>query len=240
MIGELGAVAQQLVGRLPTARSPRAQPSPMGTESRVSMHAVIAAASRSSGLGGGPDDGEVTFFDAVTDHLVGGDDWNLVLDVTGPDGEGFRHAGRFRVANRLGGLRRAMKRWQPVPGLVVPVLVSADRSTVEIDWTSFAKGGGIEQAVRLGTAVAAERGAVQGAAATGAMLAKQPRKAAKQRELALQHAPEMAVQVTTGVRPAREFGAYVSGLVQGGALSGQEGDDLLRLAGLLPPDPGAR
>lgn len=78
---------------------------------------------------------------------------------------------------------------------------------------------------------------MQGAAATGAMLAKHPKKAAKQRALALQHAPEMAVQVTTGVRPAREFGAYVSGLVQGGALSSEEGDDLLRLAGILPAEP---
>lgn len=200
------------------------------------MHAVVVSASRST-VGGGPDDGEVTLFDAVTDHLVGGDDWDLVLDVTGPDGESFRHAGRYRVANRLGGLRRAMKRWQPVPGLVVPVLVSPDRSAVDIDWVSFAKGGGIEQAARLGAAVATERGAVQGAAATGAMLAKHPKKAAKQRALALQHAPEMAVQVTTGVRPAREFGAYVSGLVQGGALSSEEGDDLLRLAGILPAEP---
>lgn len=200
------------------------------------MQAVIVSASRASGPGGGPDDGEATVFDAVTDHLVGGDDWDLVLDITAPGGEHFEHAGRYRVANRLGGLRRAMKRWQPVPGLTVPVVVSPDRSDVDVDWASFAKGGGIEQAARLGTAVAAERGAVHGAAATGAMLAKNPKKAAKQRELALQHAPEMAAQVPTGVRPAREFGAYISGLVQGGALSSQEGDDLLRIAGMLPPD----
>lgn len=201
------------------------------------MEAVIVSAARASGQRGGPDDGQATVFDAVTDHLVGGDDWDLVLDVTTPDGAHFQHAGRYRIANRLGGLRRALKRWQPVPGLAVPVLVSPDRIDVEIDWASFAKGGGIEQAVHLGTAVTAERGAVQGAAATGAMLAKHPKKAAKQRELALQHAPEMAAQVTAGMRPAREFGQYIAGLVQGGALSSEEGDDLLRLAGILPPGP---
>lgn len=205
--------------------------------SRTKMHAVIVSASRASGSGGGPDDGDVTLFDTVTDHLVGGDVWELELDVTAPDGARFRHAGRYRVANRLGGLRRAMKRWQPVPGLTVPVLVPPDRSAVDIDWAAFAKGGGIEQAARLGATVAAERGAAQGAAASGAMLAKHPKRAAKQRELALQHAPEMAAQVTTGVRPAREFRQYVSGLVQGGALSPQEGDHLLRLAGILPPHP---
>lgn len=151
----------------------------MGTDSPVAMRAVIASASRAWVLGGGPDDGQATLFDDVTDELFGGDDWNLVLDVTGPDGVVFRHAGRYRVANRLGGLRRALKRWHPVPGLVVPVVVSANRSTVEIDWAAFVKGGGIERAASLGKVVAAERGAVQGAAATGAMLARHPKKAAK-------------------------------------------------------------
>jgi hypothetical protein len=195
------------------------------------MQAVIVSASRRGGRGEGPDGGEATVFDGITE-LFGSDSWDLTLDVSAPSGERFQHAGRYKIANRLGGVRRSLKRWQPVPGLTVPVRVSDDRSTVDIDWDAFVKTGGIEQAVQCSAGRAAERGAEQGAAATGAMLAKNPKKAAKQRQFALQHGPEMADQVPTGVRPAREFQAYISGLVQGGALSQQEGDELLKRAGL--------
>ncbi len=205
----------------------------MGGDSQRAQ-AVIVSASRSGGSGEGPDSGEATAFDAVTDHLLGGDRWDLVLEVTLPTGARFEHAGRYTVANRLGGLRKALKRWTPVPGLVVPVVATADRRTVDIDWKAFVRSGGIERAVELGRQLAPERAAVQGAAATGAMLATKPKMAAKQRELALAHGPEMADQVIAGVRPAREFSQYISGLVQGGALTEQEGSELLARAGIGP------
>ena len=78
-----------------------------------------------------------------------------------------------------------------------------------------------------------ERRTRQGASDLGRMLAKNPKKAAKQRELALAHASSMAVEVTTGVRPADEFSRYISSLVQGGALNADEGSEFLRQAGLL-------
>jgi len=60
-----------------------------------------------------------------------------------------------------------------------------------------------------------------------------PKKAAQQRELALAHFPNQAIEVTTGVRPAAEFARSISSLVQGGALTEAEGNDFLRAAGLL-------
>lgn len=180
------------------------------------------------GSGGGPDDGEYTTLDALTDHF-GSVKWDVVIEVTSPEGERFRHAGRYKISNRLGGIRRSLKRWRPLPGLAVPVLVSSDRTEVDIDWDVFVSRGGIEHAVVLTD----QRRTEQATSETGKMLAKNPKKAAKQRELALAHGPDMALQVTTGVRPAHEFSLYITGLVQGGALSEDEGDALLRQAGLL-------
>jgi len=59
------------------------------------------------------------------------------------------------------------------------------------------------------------------------------KKAAQQREMALAHFPDQAIEVTTGVRPAAEFTRSITSLVQGGALSEAEGNDFLRAAGLL-------
>jgi hypothetical protein len=125
--------------------------------------------------------------------------------------------------------------WRPVPGLPVPVLVSADMATVTIDWDSFVQRGGIDRAATLMREHQAARSPAQGAAETGKMLAKRPKLAAQQRGMALSLGPEMAAQVPAGIRPAHEFAQWVSGLVQGGALSAEEGDDLLRQAGLAPP-----
>ena len=193
------------------------------------MTGVIVEVSTGRGSGG-PDDGEATVLDAVTDYF-GSEKWDIVLDISPPDRAPFRHSGRFKVSRRLGGVRNLHKRWRPLPGLIVPVLASADGRTVEIDWDSFVQQGGIDQAARL----EGERGAQQGAAAMGKMLAKNPKLAAKQREMALTYFPDQAIEVTTGVRPADEFARSVSSLVQGGALSQAEGDGFLRAAGLLPP-----
>jgi hypothetical protein len=158
------------------------------------------------------------------------------MEIIGPSGERIEHRGRHRVSNRLGGVRKMFTVWQLVPGLTLPVRASSDGLDVVIDWDAFVRRGGIDEAVRLGKSSRERKAAVQGAAATGEMLAKRPKLAAKLRKMALVHGPEMAVQVTTGVRPAHEFSQWVSGLVQGGALDPHEGDDLLRGAGLLPPE----
>jgi len=193
------------------------------------MQAVVVQATSRRG-GGGPDDGDATLFDAVTD-LFGSDKWDLVLDVSPPGQPPFRHSGRYKISRRLGGLRAVNKNWRPLPGLVLPVQVSSDRRTIEIDWDAFVAHGGIDQGEQL----VATRGAQQGAAAMGKMLAKNPKLAAQQRAMALQHFPEQAIQVTTGVRPADEFARSISSLVQGGALTADEGNDFLRAAGILPP-----
>jgi hypothetical protein len=158
------------------------------------------------------------------------------MEIIGPSGERIEHRGSHRVSNRLGGVRKMFTTWQLVPGLTLPVRASNDGLDVVIDWDAFVRRGGIDEAVRLGKSLRERNAPVQGAAATGEMLAKRPKLAAKQREFALAHGPEMAVQVTTGVRPAHEFSQWVSGLVQGGALDPHEGDDLLRRAGLLPTE----
>lgn len=202
----------------------------------VAMEAVVVSATR-RGTGGGPDDGDATVFDAVTDRL-GSATWDLVLQVTSASGDRFEHRGAHRIANRLGGLRKMFTTWQPVPGLALPVLVSADRASVTVDWDLFVRRGGVDQAARLLSEQRAARAPVQGAAAAGGMLAKRPKLAAKQRDLALKLGPDMAAEVTTGVRPADEFAQWVSGLVQGGALDPDEGDHLLRQAGLAPPGGG--
>ena len=185
--------------------------------------------------GGGPDSGDTDLIHEVLDG-VGSETWDLVMEILGPSGERIEHRGRHRVSSRLGGLRKMFTAWQLVPGLTLPVRASNDGLDVVIDWDAFVRRGGIDEAVRLGTSLRELNAPVQGAAATGEMLAKRPKLAAKQREMALAHGPEMAVQVTTGVRPAHEFSQWVSGLVQGGALDPHEGDDLLRRAGLLPPE----
>lgn len=191
------------------------------------MDAVIVEVAPRRG-GRGPDDGELTLLDAVTDHF-GSERWDLVLEVSAPGGARFRHSERYKISNRLGGAKRILKRWRPLPGLAVPVLVSPDRTRVDIDWDAFVARGGIEQAVVLTD----ERRTEQGATEMGKMLARNPKKAARQRQLALAHAPDMAIEVTTGVRPADEFSRYISSLVQGGALSEDEGRELRRQAGLL-------
>ena len=201
----------------------------MGT-GEMSMEAVVVSAAEHR-TGGGPDDGEATLVDAVTDW-VGSTAWDLVLGVTSPSGEHFEHRGTHRVANRLGGLRKMFTTWKPVPGLALPVVVSPDRLSVRVDWDAFTRRGGVDHAAKLLGAQRAERAQVQGASETGKMIAKRPKLAAKQRALALQLGPGMATEVTTGVRPAREFAQWVSGLIEGGALDQSEGDDLLRQAGL--------
>jgi len=198
----------------------------MGDEHRVAMDAVVVQASNRRG-GGGPDDGECTAVDAVTD-LFTSEQWDLELDVSPPDGAPFRHSARYKLPKGLGA-RRKLRNLRLAPGLAVPVLVSADRATVDIDWDLFLAQGGVARA----TAIAQERGAQQGASELGKMLAKSPKKAAKQREFILTHGAEMASQVPTGVRPAGEFSRHISSLVQGGALSQEEGDEFLRQAGLL-------
>ena len=191
------------------------------------MDAVIVEVATRRG-GHDPDGGEDTTLDMVIDYF-GSEKWDLVLAVTPPDGPAFEHSGRFKIARRLGGLRAINKQWRPLPGLALPVLVSADRRKVEVDWDAFVAGGGIDQ----GEALTNERRSLQGAAEMGKMLAKNPKKAAKQRELALAHFPDQAIEVTTGVRPATEFSRSISSLVQGGALTEAEGNDFLRAAGLL-------
>lgn len=171
------------------------------------------------------------FLDVVIDHFSS-ERWDLELEVTTPEGERFTHTGRHRVANRLGGLRRMFTRWRPVPGLAVPVLVSADRSDLTIDWDAFVARGSITEAARLSEQFAAERAAQQSIDAMGRMLAKQPKQAAKARDLALRLGPEMADEVTTGVRPAEEFHRWIAGLVAGGALTSEEGAELLERAGI--------
>jgi len=166
---------------------------------------------------------------SVLDSYFGSEKWDLVLDVSPPGGPAFRHAGRYKIARRLGGLRAINKRWRPLPGLALPVLVSADRKKVEVDWDAFVARGGIDQ----GEALTNERRTQQGTAALGKMLAKNPKKAAQQREFALAHFPNQAMEITTGVRPAAEFARSISSLVQGGALTEAEGNDFLRAAGLL-------
>ena len=180
-------------------------------------------------VGRGPDGGnEGTLLEVIWDHFSS-EKWALVLRVTAPDGTTFRHAGRYKIANRLGGLSRINTMWRPLPGLAVPVLVSPDRRTVDIDWQEFVARSGIEQAAEL----TGERRSQQGTAQLGAMLRKNPKMAAKQREFVLAHGSDQAVEVTTGVRPAAEFSRAISGWVQGGALSTEEGNELLRQAGLL-------
>jgi len=174
------------------------------------------------------EDGEPSMLNSVTDYF-GSEKWDLVLEVSPPGGPAFRHAGRFKIAHRLGGLRAINKHWRPLPGLALPVLVSADRKKVEVDWDAFVARGGIDR----GEALSNERRTQQGTAALGQMLAKNPKKAAQQRESALAHFPNQAVEVTTGVRPAAEFTRSISSLVQGGALTEAEGNDFLRAAGLL-------
>lgn len=190
------------------------------------MDAVIVSATDRRG-GGGPDDGESTVVDAVTDLFTRAQ-WDVELEVSPPDGEPFRHSARYTLPKGLGA-RRKLAQVRLVPGLAVPVLVSADRTVVDVDWDLFLARGGIGQA----TAISQERGAEQGAAELGKVLAKSPKKAAKQRAFILTHGAEMASQVPTGVRPAGEFSRHISALVQGGALSQEEGDDFLRQAGLL-------
>ncbi len=197
----------------------------------TSMEAQVVSATQRR-VGGGPDDGEVTLYDAVTDRF-GSVTWDIDLTVTSAAGEQFNHCGPHKIANRVGGFRKMFTAWRPVPGLTFPVLVSDDRKEVTIDWADFVRRGGIDQAIKLGDAQRAARAQVQGAAAAGQMLAKRPKLSAKQREMALQLGPGMAAEVPTGVRPAREFEQWISGLVQGGALDQVEGDDLLRQAGLI-------
>jgi hypothetical protein len=196
------------------------------------MEAVVVAATTRR-RGGGPDDGQATLIDAITEHFES-ETWDLVLEVTAPSGERFQHQGKHRIANRLGGLRKSFTAWEPVPGLALPVWVSEDRRDVTVDWDAFVDRGGIDRAAKLLRDHRAQRAPVQGAAATGEMLAKRPKLAAKQRDLAIKHGPGMAAEVTTGVRPANEFAQWISGLVQGGALEPHEGADLLRQAGIDP------
>lgn len=203
----------------------------MGAD-RFALEAVVVAAAKRGG-GGGPDDGESGLVDAVLDAF-GSETWDLVLEVVAPNGHRFEHRGSHRVANRLGGIRKVFTAWQPVPGLRLPVRISADGRDVEVDWGEFVRRGGIDEAVRLGAALRSRNAGAQGAAATGQMLSKRPKLAVKLRTMALAQGPEMAAQVTTGVRPAQEFSQWVSGLVQGGALEPHEGDALLRAAGILP------
>lgn len=73
--------------------------------------------------------------------------------VPRPNSSGREHLIRGRLRNRSStrqrqviaqpvGLRAANKRWRPLPGLALPVLVSADRQKVEIGWDAFVAGGG--------------------------------------------------------------------------------------------------
>jgi len=174
------------------------------------------------------EEGESSVLNSVTDYF-GSEKWDLVLDVSPPGGPAFRHAGRYKIARRLGGLRAINKHWRPLPGLALPVLVSADRKKVEVDWDAFVARDGIDQ----GEALSNDRRTQQGTVALGQMLAKNPKKAAQQRELALAHFPNQAIEVTTGVRPAAEFIRSITSLVQGGALTEAEGNDFLRAASLL-------
>ncbi len=191
------------------------------------MEAVVVSASATRS-GGGADDGESQWHDDIA-SFFGGTKWHLVLDVMSSDGQQFRHSATHKVSNRLGGLRRQLVNWRPLPGLAVPVLVSADHRDLEIDWESFVARGGIEQAATLTD----RRGAEQGANEMGKMLQKRPKLAEQQRAMILKHGPGMADQVVSGVRPADEFRRQISSLVQGGALSAEEADDLLRRAGLV-------
>ena len=149
----------------------------------------------------------------LVDDYFGSEKRDLVLAVTPPDGPAFHHADRYKIARRLGGLRATNKRWRPLPGLALPVLVSADRQKVEIGWDAFVAEGGIDR----GEALTNQHRSQQGAAELGKMLVENPDKAAKQREWALAHFPNQAIEVTTGVRPAAEFARSISSLVQGDA-----------------------
>ncbi len=198
----------------------------MARSNRHAMEAVVVEARTTRG--GGPDDGESHWYEDVI-VLLGSTKWHLVLDVAAGDGLTFRHSGTHEVSNRLGGVRRMLTSLRPVPGLMLPVLVSADHRDVEVDWDAFVARGGFEQA----TQIVERRGADQGASELGKLLSKKPKMAARQRALILEHGPSMADEVVTGVRPADEFRRHISALVQGGALDADEGDDFLRRAGLL-------
>jgi len=80
-------------------------------------------------------------------------------------------------------------------------------------WDAFVAEGGIDR----GEALTNQHRSQQGAAELGKMLVENPDKAAKQREWALAHFPNQAIEVTTGVRPAAEFARSISSLVQGDA-----------------------
>ncbi|MEP1124747.1 MAG: hypothetical protein ABJH68_12755 [Ilumatobacter sp.] len=190
------------------------------------MEAVVVEAS--TNRDGGPGDGESQWHDDVV-SLFGSATWHLVLDVTAGDGLTFRRSGTHKVSNRPGGMKRMFTSWRAVPGLMLPVFVSADHRDVEVDWDAFVARGGLEQA----TQIVERRGAEQGASEFGKLLSKKPKMAARQRALILEHGPNMADEVVTGVRPADEFRRHISGLVQGDALDADEGNEFLRRAGLL-------
>ena len=106
----------------------------------------------------------------LVDDYFGSEKRDLVLAVTPPDGPAFHHAGRYKIARRLGGLRATNKRRRPLPGLALPVLVSADRQKVEIGWDAFVAEGGIDR----GEALTNQHRSQQGAAELGKMLVENP------------------------------------------------------------------
>lgn len=153
----------------------------------------------------------------------------MELEVHPPVGAPYRVPGKWKHKKRLGGLRHLFTGWEPVPGLRLPVLVDPDDAMkVEVDWDAFAAGGGIDEAAKLTEAHSAERNS----RAVAQHMRNNPKLQAQQRAGALQVGLEMARQVPTGVRPAHEFERWLTGLVDGGALTPEEGAALRSEAGL--------
>lgn len=162
--------------------------------------------------------------------LLGSTKWEMELEVHPPGGAPYRVHGKWKHKKRLGGLRHFFTGWEPLPGLSLPVLIdSDDPMKVEVDWDAFAAGGGIEEAAKITEAQRAERSS----RAVAQHMRSNPKLQAQQRASALQVGLEMARQVPTGVRPAHEFELWLSGLVDGGALTAEEGAALRSEAGLL-------
>ena len=122
----------------------------IGVESALVRATAVVLESHLRQPRGAGAEGEPYWWDLAPSFLgVGGEKYDLVLEVHPPGAESYRVGGRFKVPRTFkgGGIQRLWRRTSVQPGLEVPVDVD-DRNPqkIKIDWDAFgADGGGYDR-----------------------------------------------------------------------------------------------